>query len=113
MPRPSAALGSTRPAGTGRARVRVITASMSRSYHMLMAADPPAPMAMQSTATAAITGWMVPGAMMSPTAPVKTTRDITLGFSRAKVSPSATGAAPSATATLAAGSLIAWPPAPA
>ena len=107
MPRPSAAPGSTRPAGIGRARVRAITASMSRSYHMLMAADPPAPTAMQSTATAAITGWMAPGAMTRPTAPVKTTSDITRGLSSASASASATGAAPSATATLAAGSLIA------
>ena len=106
MPRPSAAPGSTRPAGIGRARVRVITASMSRSYHMLMAAAPPAPMAMQSTATRAITGWMAPGAIARPTAPVNTTSDITRGFSSASASASATGAAPCATAALAAGSLI-------
>ena len=113
MPRPRAAPGSIRPPGIGRSRVRVITASMSRSYHMLMAADPPAPTAMQITATAAITGWMVPGAMTRPTAPVKTTRDITRGFSSASASASAAGAALSAPAILAAGSLIAQGPAPA
>ena len=37
-------------------------ASMSRSNHMLMASEAPAPSAMHSTATAAISGWMWPGA---------------------------------------------------
>ena len=49
-PKPSAAPGSMRPAGIGRLRVRRITASMSRSYHMLIAPHAPAATAMHSTA---------------------------------------------------------------
>ena len=45
-----------RPAAAACA-VRCISASMSRSYHMLMAPEAPAPTAMHSTATAASTGW--------------------------------------------------------
>ena len=55
-PKPSAAPGSMRPAGIGRLRVRRITASMSRSYHMLIAPHAPAPTAMHSTAVSASTG---------------------------------------------------------
>ena len=79
-PKPSASPGAIRPAGSGRVRVRAITASMSRSYHMLMAPEAPAPMAMHKTATAARNGWMWPGATASPTKPVNTTSDITRGF---------------------------------
>src|SRR5437763_1319062 len=44
-PKPSASPGSMRPAGKGRCAVRRITASMSRSYHMLIAPEAPAPTA--------------------------------------------------------------------
>ena len=54
--------GATRPAGIGRFIVRVINASMSRSYHMLMAPEAPAPTAMHSTAMAARNGCSAPGA---------------------------------------------------
>ena len=68
MPNPSAAPGGIRPAGIGRLRVRRITASMSRSYHMLMAPQAPAPTAMHSTAVMPSTGLMPPGASSSPIA---------------------------------------------
>ena len=55
-PKASASAGSMRPAGIGRSLVRVISASMSRSYHMLMAPAAPAPTAMHSTAIAASRG---------------------------------------------------------
>ena len=66
-PKPSASPGIIRPAGNGRPAVRRMIASMSRSYHMLMAPAAPAPIAMHSTATAARTGWRCPGATASPT----------------------------------------------
>src|SRR5579862_8163093 len=80
QPKPSASPGAMRPAGRGRFLVRLITASMSRSYHMLMAPEAPAPTAMQSTATAASRGWRWPGATIIPAKPEKTTSDITRGF---------------------------------
>ena len=83
-PKARALSGSTRPAGMGRLRVRAITASISRSYHMLIAPEAPAPTAMQITASAAITGWIGPGARYRPTRPVSTTSDMTRGFSRAR-----------------------------
>ena len=46
IPNAKASPGRMRPAGTGRAAVRVITASMSASYHMLSAPAAPAPTAM-------------------------------------------------------------------
>src|SRR5260221_7922129 len=82
-PKPSASLASTLPAGIGRNRVRVIMASISRSNHILMAPEAPAPTAIQRMATAAINGWIEPGATTSPARPEKTTSDITRGFSRA------------------------------
>ena len=63
--------------------VRFITASISRSYHMLIAPQAPAPTAMQRIATAANTGCSSPGASISPANPVNTTSDITRGFNRA------------------------------
>ena len=83
-PNASASPGCTRPAGIGRFAVRVITASMSASYHMLSAPEAPAPIAMQSSAAKPITGWMWPGATSSPTSAVNTTSDITRGFSSAR-----------------------------
>ncbi len=83
-PKASASCGAILPRGSGRPRVRSITASMSRSYHMLMAPAAPAFTAMQSTATAARKGWISPGAAKSPAKPLKTTRLITRGFSSAR-----------------------------
>ncbi len=80
IPKPKASPGIMRPAGKGRCAVRRITASMSRSYHMLIAPEAPAPTAMHNTAIAASTGWRCPGATASPTKPVKTTSDMTLGL---------------------------------
>src|SRR4051794_6568596 len=65
----------------GRVAVRFIRASMSRSYHMLMAPAAPAPSAMQSTAAMAKAGARWPGATISPTIPVSTTSEMTRGFS--------------------------------
>ncbi len=84
MPKPSASPGRMAPRGTGREAVRRITASMSASYHMFRAPAAPAPTAIASSATAAIQGWMVPGAATMPTKAVKMTSDITRGFSSAK-----------------------------
>ena len=63
--------------------MRVITASMSASYHMLSAPEAPAPTAMQSSAVKAVSGCSVPGATASPVSAVNTTSDITRGLSRA------------------------------
>ena len=84
MPKASASPGCTRPAGIGRPAVRVITASMSASYHMLSAPAAPAPTAMQSSAKNASTGCRWPGATTSPTSAVNTTSDITRGFISAR-----------------------------
>jgi len=83
-PKPSASPGWTRPPGIGRSRVRAISASMSRSYHMLMQPAAPEPTAMHSTAMAASTGCRCPGATNNPAKPVNTTSDITRGFSSAQ-----------------------------
>ena len=79
-PKDSASSGATRPVGTGRLRVRSITLSMSRSYHMLIAPEAPAAMAMHRTATAARSGCKWPGAAIKPASPVNTTSDMTRGF---------------------------------
>ncbi len=76
----SASPRSTRPDGIGRRAVRVISASMSLSHHMLSAPAAPAPTAMQMTAARPITGCTRTGAQTSPTTAVKTTRRITRGF---------------------------------
>ena len=82
-PKLKAASGSTAPRGIGRPQVRFMIASMSRSNHMLMAPEAPAPTAMHSTATAPISGWMSPGATARPAKPENTTSDMTRGFSSA------------------------------
>ncbi len=81
VPNTSALPGSMRPAGIGRFMVRCMCRSMSRSYHMLMAPEAPAPMEMHRIATKASSVPMAPGAMTRPTMAVNTTRDITRGFS--------------------------------
>ena len=67
MPSSSAAPGRRRPAGNGRFIVRCMTLSMSRSYHMLMAPEAPAPSAMQAMATRPTTESIVAGASSMPT----------------------------------------------
>ena len=53
----SALDGEITPIGIGRARVRSMIASMSRSYHILMAPAPPVASAIASTATAPERRW--------------------------------------------------------
>ena len=111
-PKPSASPGIIRPAGSGRPLVRAIAASMSRSYHMLMAPAAPAPTAMQRTAIAARTGWSVPGARTRPAIAVKTTSDITRGFNSAMKSPiggPSTRAAPAVSSIVLSATLSARP----
>jgi hypothetical protein len=80
MPSARASAPWTRPAGTGRPRVRRILASMSASYHMLSEAEAPAPTAMQRMATPARIGFTQRPAQTRPVRPVNTTRLITRGF---------------------------------
>ncbi len=79
-PRPSASPGSISPLGTGRLRVRAMTASMSASHHMFSAPEAPAPTAMQIRLASATTGCMYAGAAIMPASAVKTTSDMTRGF---------------------------------
>ena len=90
-PKPKASPALIRPAGIGRLEVRRMTASMSRSYHMLIVPAAPAPTAMQSTAAKASTGCNGPGASNRPTKPVNTTRVMTRGFSIANQSRASAG----------------------
>ena len=64
----------------GRPAVRFMRASMSASWAMLSAPLAPAPTAMHSTATAAITGLTGVSAHTRPVRPVNTTSDMTRGF---------------------------------
>jgi hypothetical protein len=82
-PNAKAPSAETRPEGMGRLAVRVMIASISRSYHMLMAPAAPAPTAMHKMAINAKNGLMCSGAITRPIAPVKTTSDMTRGLSRA------------------------------
>ena len=86
-PKLSASPAETRPDGTGRVAVRVITASMSASYHMLSAPEAPAPTAIAAMAISAMNGLSVAGAAIRPTKAVKTTRDMTRGLRRRTKSP--------------------------
>ena len=79
-PNVRAASAVTLPEGIARAFVLDMIASMSRSYHMLIAPDAPAPKAIQRMAIVCNIALPSPGARYKPTNPVKTTRDITLGF---------------------------------
>jgi len=83
-PKASALSGSITPIGIGRPRVRSMIASISRSYHMLIAPAPPVASAIARTATAASTGFIGVSAATRPASPVKTTSDITRGFSRVR-----------------------------
>ena len=64
--------------------MRVITASISASYHMLSAPEAPAPTAMQRIAMKPMTGWIWPGATTMPAKAVKLTSDMTRGFKSSK-----------------------------
>ena len=57
IPKPRAAPGSMRPAGMGRFRVRCMIATISRSYHILIAPHAPAATAMHRTAVNPRTGF--------------------------------------------------------
>ena len=81
IPRARASAACTRPAGTGRPRVRLIRASISASYHMFREAEAPAPTAMHRMAIAPMTGFSGVPAQIIPVAAVKTTSDMTRGFS--------------------------------
>jgi hypothetical protein len=83
-PKASADSGSSRPAGIGRLRVRVISASMSASYHMLSAPDAPAPTAIARSEAKPISGCGGVGASNRPASAVNTTSDITRGLRSAK-----------------------------
>ena len=82
-PTASASGPATLPEGMGRDFVRFITASISASYHIFSAPEAPPPMAMNSTEQKAISGCTLPGATIRPTKAVKTTSDMTRGFSSA------------------------------
>ena len=83
-PKASASDGAMRPAGIGRLAVRLMTASISASYHMFSAPEAPAPTAIQRMAIRPRTGWIWPGASTRPAKAVKTTSDITRGFNNSK-----------------------------
>ena len=83
-PNASASSRARRPDGIGRLRVRVINASMSDSNHIFNAPEAPAPTAIASSDAKAMTRFGGVGAMTTPVKAVKTTRDITRGFSNAK-----------------------------
>src|SRR5580704_7951409 len=85
-PNESASVREILPSGIGLLAVRVITASMSASYHMLRTPAAPAPMAMARIAMNPTPGSILPGAIVKPTSAVKTASNITRGFISAKKS---------------------------
>src|ERR1700761_3033380 len=74
------------PRGIGRRAVRVITASMSASYHMFSAPAAPAPTEIARIAINVTIGSIATGAVIIPTKAVNTARNMTRGFIRAKKS---------------------------
>jgi len=81
--RASASSGATRPAGSGRLRVRAINASRSRSLpHVDGAGGAGTQRDRQHGECGRQTGAGAPGAISTPTRPVNTTSDITRGFNR-------------------------------
>ena len=96
-PKVRASFRLTRPAATGRPRVRRIRASVSPSSAMFSAPAAPAPTAMHRMAMAADNQPISPRATTRPVTAVKITSDITRGFSSWKKSSgwaAATGTAP-------------------
>src|ERR1700742_4999484 len=82
-PKTSASNREILPRGIGRIAVRVMTASISASYHMLSTPAAPAPAAIARTAARALSGSSRTGALLNPTSAVKTASIITRGFVRA------------------------------
>ena len=80
MPNAKAWLLLTLPVGIGLKQVLVINLSRSASYHMFKAPAAPAPSATKKIPIIASLKETVDGAVNSPTADVKMTKDITLGF---------------------------------
>ena len=83
-PRFLASWGDIFPLGTGRPAVLFITTSISASHHIFSAPEAPAPIAINRMEAKAIIGCTPTGAANIPTDAVKTTKDITRGFSKAK-----------------------------
>src|SRR5260370_3403286 len=82
-PKPSDSNREILARGIGRIAVRVMTASISASYHMLSTPAAPAPAAMARTAAKVVSGSSRTGALLNPTSAVKTASIITRGFWRA------------------------------
>ena len=80
VPKISACFLLTFPIGIGLKQVLVINASRSDSYHIFKAPAAPAPIETSKIAIIASFVAIVIGAIKSPTAQVKITSDITLGF---------------------------------
>jgi len=68
------------PVGIGRRQVLVINESRSDSYHIFNAPAAPEPKATAAKEKIASTKLIFAGAINKPTAQVKITKDITLGF---------------------------------
>ncbi len=80
MPNIKAWLLLTLPVGIGLRQVLVINLSRSASYHMFKAPAAPAPIATKKMPIIESLNETTDGAVNSPTADVKITKDITLGF---------------------------------
>ena len=70
----------TFPVGMGLRHVLVINLSRSASYHIFRAPAAPAPIVTKKIAIIAFKKETASGAVSNPTAQVKITKDITLGF---------------------------------
>src|SRR5262245_52980724 len=79
-PNASASRRVTAPRGIGRLAVRVITASISASYHMLSTPAAPAPAAIARIAMKPKNGLRRLGAIINPTTAVNTASAITRGL---------------------------------
>ena len=83
-PSDSASLAGTAPDGIGRVAVRAMTASMSRSNHILIAPAAPEPIAIASSDIAAMNGFidtpLIDWAATRPAAAVNTTSIMIRGF---------------------------------
>ena len=84
IPIASASSGGTTPRGIGRIAVRAILASMSASHHIFSAPQAPAPPAIAESVARSLIQSIGAGASAKPTAPVKTTSDMTRGLSRTR-----------------------------
>lgn len=84
MPKAMASFLRTRPAATGRPRVRRIKASVCPSIAMFRAPEAPAARAMHKMATNPKIGLMAVGEQTMPVKAVNTTKDMTRGFKSSK-----------------------------